>query len=102
MSTELPYDKGSEQYEFIRQAVINSGCNPDIDWIVVLSHKPFYHSCHADARLCLPDDLRETYHSLFDTYDVDLVLYGHHNSYERSYPLQYNTAGSRQSDKNRD
>lgn len=92
MSTELPYEKDSEQYKFIRQAVINAGCNPEIDWIVVLSHKPFYHSCHTDAKRCLPDDLRETYHSIFDTYGVDLVLYGHHNSYERSYPLQYNTA----------
>jgi hypothetical protein len=93
MSTEIPYGKGSEQYEYIKQALITSGCDPKVDWIVVASHKPFYHSCYLDAKHCLPPKLRETYHSLFDTYDVDLVLAGY-NSYERSYPLQYNTMDS--------
>jgi hypothetical protein len=38
--------------------------------------------------------LRDVYHPLFEKYDVDLVLQGHHHNYERSYPIKYNNANS--------
>ena len=33
--------------------------------------------------------MRDTYHPIFEQYGVDLVLYGHNHSYERSVPLRY-------------
>ena len=91
MSTELPFGIGSEQYGFIQQDLANTSSDPDIEWIIVYMHKPFYHGCQFFTKVCLiMPDLREIYHPLFDTYDIDLVLYGHHHSYERTYPLRYN------------
>jgi predicted phosphodiesterase len=91
MSTEVPFGIGSEQYGFIQQDLANTSSDPDIEWIIVYIHKPFYHGCQFFTKVCLiTPDLREIYHPLFDTYDIDLVLYGHHHSYERTYPLRYN------------
>jgi predicted phosphodiesterase len=91
MSTEVPFGIGSEQYGFIQQDLSNTSSDPDIEWIIVYIHKPFYHGCQFFTKVCLiTPDLREIYHPLFDTYDIDLVLYGHHHSYERTYPLRYN------------
>ena len=35
-------------------------------------------------------ELRNTYHPLFESYDVDLVISSHNQYYERTYPLLYN------------
>ena len=32
----------------------------------------------------------KTYHPLFDKYNVDLALQGHHHAYERFYPIMFN------------
>jgi predicted phosphodiesterase len=93
MSTELPFGIGSEQYSFIQQDLAKTSSDPDIKWRVVYTHKPFYHGCQFFTESCLiTSKLREIYHPLFDTYDIDLVLYGHHHSYERTYPLKYNVS----------
>jgi hypothetical protein len=34
---------------------------------------------------------RDIYHPLFDKYHVDLVLQGHEHTYQRSYPIKYNS-----------
>jgi len=36
------------------------------------------------------EDLRETFHTLFGKYNVDLVLSGHTQYYQRTLPLSYN------------
>ena len=39
----------------------------------------------------MPDTImRDTYHPLFDKYNVDIVLQAHNHNYQRSYPLNYN------------
>jgi hypothetical protein len=37
--------------------------------------------------------MRDTYHPIFDQYDVDMVLNGHNHNYERSFPIRYDSAG---------
>lgn len=34
--------------------------------------------------------MRNTYHPLFEEYDVDVVIQGHSHNYQRSFPLLYN------------
>ncbi len=55
-------------------------------------HIPLYTSPNTCAeRTCAGDkSLRDTYHTLFDKYGVDLVLEGHVHNYQRSYPIKYN------------
>ena len=87
LSTETSYDEGSKQYEFAEKDLEQYANDKSIDWIVVFYHKTAYSSGGG-----LPDekDFRENYHPLFDKYNVDLALQGHHHAYERFYPITFN------------
>ncbi len=89
LSTEHPFEQGSKQHEFIKNDLekISSSKNPDIDWIIVHNHKALYSTRNdkEDA-----EELRITYHPLFEKYNVDLVISSHNQYYERTYPLLYN------------
>jgi hypothetical protein len=87
MSTELPWTKSSAQYKFVKDDLLKASIDPNIDWIVVFYHDIAYTSPsvkHAKS------SLRDTYHPLFDRYNVDLVLQAHQHNYQRTYPLRYN------------
>jgi hypothetical protein len=88
LSTEHPFAKGSQQYEFIKSDLEKISKNSGIDWIIIHQHKPLYSSKNdkEDAQ-----ELRNTYHPLFEKYDVDLVISSHNQYYERTYPLLYNS-----------
>jgi predicted phosphodiesterase len=90
LSTEAAYGVGSAQYNFVQGDLQNTACNPAINWIIVAYHKPAYQSPSTNHNP-LPD-LRDIYHPIFEKYSVDLVLQGHMHSYERSYPLKFNSA----------
>ena len=64
MSTEHPYEKGSRQYEFIKNDLEKTSNNPEIDWIVVHQHKPLY-STKQDKKEA--EQLRDVYEQLFPT-----------------------------------
>src|SRR5215211_4058747 len=87
LSTETAYDEGSKQYKFAEKDLEQYSADESIDWIVVFYHKNVYSSGGG-----LPDekDFRENYHPLFDKYNVDLALQGHHHAYERFYPIIFN------------
>jgi predicted phosphodiesterase len=88
MSTELPWDKSSAQYKFVKEDLLKTSIDPNIGWIVVFYHDVAYTSPsvkHAKS------SLRDTYHPLFDRYNVDLVLQAHQHNYQRTYPLNYNS-----------
>src|ERR687897_2104992 len=87
MSTEHPYEKGSKQYEFIKSDLEKTSKNPDIDWIVVHQHKPFYSTKQDKVEA---EQLRDTYQLFFQQYGVDLVISSHNQYYERTHPLLYN------------
>jgi hypothetical protein len=87
MSTEVPLITGSDQYNFVRNDLINATSDPNIDWIVVFVHKPLWIWPWSYGS---PTAFRNTYNYLFDNYDVDLVLQGHIHAYQRFYPLMYN------------
>jgi predicted MPP superfamily phosphohydrolase len=88
MSTEHPFEEGSKQYEYIKNDLDKSSKNQDIDWIIVHNHKPLY-STRNDMEIA--EELRKTYHPLFEKYGVDLVISSHNQYYERTYPLLYNS-----------
>ena len=57
-------------------------------WIVVMGHKPLYCSQTFPQDCNKPDGkLRQGLEELFYTFGVDLVLFGHCHSYERSWPM---------------
>ena len=83
----IPYQNGSEQYNFVQEDLRMAHNNRSIDWIVVYSFRPFYSSVtsHSGQR-----ELPDTYHRLFDEYGVDMVLQAHSHNYQRTFPLRYN------------
>jgi len=89
MNTQESDSESSEQYNFVKDDLASAAANNDITWIVVFMHKPMYTSrSEHDPEV----GLQENFHSLFDRYGVDLVLYGHNHNYQRTFPLMYNPA----------
>ncbi len=88
LSTEIPYEEDSQQYEFAIRDLEHSSNDPTVDWIVVFYHRQLYSSGGGPED---EDDFREVYHPLFDKYKVDLALQGHHHVYERIYPITFNS-----------
>ena len=87
MSQEVPYRNDSKQFDFVVNSLSKASSDPDVDWIIVASHTPFYNS--PSVR---PDfgTLRNTYHELFEEHGVDLVLWGDVHNYERTHPIVFN------------
>jgi len=83
----IPYQNGSQQYNYVKEDLMKAHNNKSIDWIIVYSFRPFYSSVtsHSGQR-----ELPDTYHRLFDEYGVDMVLQAHSHNYQRTFPLRYN------------
>jgi predicted phosphodiesterase len=95
ISTEFLYLQGSEQYKFVNKDLSEASKNPNIKWIIVFYHKPQYSSPCGNHDSCdAIKKLRDTYHPLFDKYNVDLVFGGHAHNYQRTYPLMFNIKNS--------
>jgi Calcineurin-like phosphoesterase len=92
MSTELPFAVGSKQYNFVLSDLKSATRNPSTKWIIVNLHIPLYTSPNTciESTCTGHKNLRETYHSLFDKFGVDIVLEGHIHNYQRSYPIACN------------
>jgi hypothetical protein len=88
MSTEIPFNEGSEQYKYVEESLKSASSDSSIDWIIVAMHEQMYGS-PTDAVHTFSSHLIDAYHPLFQKYGVDLVLYGHNHYYERTYPLNY-------------
>ena len=89
ISTEHPFEKGSIQYEFIQYDLERSLQDQSILWRIVFLHKPMYTASDFDENAS--EELKKTFHELFEQYHVDFVLSGHTQYYQRSLPLSYNT-----------
>ena len=92
ISSEHPFEKGSKQYEFIKSDLEESLQDPSILWRIVYLHKPMYTSANFDRKDS--ENLKNTFHQLFEKYQIDLVLSGHTQYYQRSLPLSYNNNDS--------
>ena len=96
MATEEKFSADSEQYNFVVNDLRKAANNPDINWIIVSMHYPFYSSPNTckESDCAGNKESRDLFHPLFDKYGVDLVLQGHVHNYERSYPLKFNQESS--------
>jgi hypothetical protein len=90
MSDELRYDKGSKQYNFVRNDLARAAADPEIDWIIVAHHTQQYASTKNHIIHPVPE-WAQTYHPLFEKYGVDLILQGNQHNYQRTYPINYNS-----------
>ena len=90
ISTELrDLQEEKNQFNFVSKDLFNASVDPEIDWIIVFFHKPFYalptkHHGPEETKA-----LKDIYLPLFEEYNVNLVLQGHNHNYERSKPNMY-------------
>jgi 3',5'-cyclic AMP phosphodiesterase CpdA len=93
LSSEVPYEKGSTQFEFASNDLKAASQNTTIKWIIVANHRTMYAPYYGPSialDTAIANKFRDIYHPLFDLYGVDLVLQGHVHYYQRTYPLKYN------------
>jgi len=96
ISTELPYEEGSEQYDFVNNDLSKVSSDPNIDWIIMYYHSLAYTSpADIGKGNRAEKDLRDIYHPLLEKYEIDLVLQAHNHNYQRSYPILYNNENSK-------
>jgi hypothetical protein len=87
MDTQVDYSKNSLQYNFVKADLEVASKDALIDWVFVQFHKPMYSSSPAHLA---QGDFGNIYHPLFDMHGVDIVIQGHHHSYERTFPINFN------------
>jgi predicted phosphodiesterase len=89
--------ENTDQYRFVENDLSQASKNPNIKWIIVMSHRQYYSSLCGDHDSCEPiKKLRDAYHPLFEKYGVDVLFSGHAHNYQRTYPLFYNDINSSQ------
>jgi hypothetical protein len=76
------YPNGA-QTRWLDQALARARADATVDWIIVSLHHP---ACCSAPGCDL--GVREEWLPLFDAYQVDLVLAGHADGYERSFPCR--------------
>jgi len=77
----------NEQYQFVLEDLEKTSQNKDIDWIIVMFHKPMYSPLSKQFEEFI---IRDKYQPLFDKFGVDLVIQGHNHIYSRTLPLSLN------------
>ena len=77
------------QYRFVLNDLEKANKNKNIDWIIVLFHKPMYSSISKQFEEYI---IRDKYQNIFDKYNVDLVIQGHNHIYTRTFPLSLNSS----------
>lgn len=90
MSTEHSFQRGTPQYTWLT-ATLNSVNRTQTPWLIFTGHRPMYvdstysgtpYSDQGYATL-----MRETLEPLLVAAKVDLALWGHHHSYQRTCPI---------------
>ncbi|GAQ85317.1 purple acid phosphatases superfamily protein [Klebsormidium nitens] len=90
MSTEHDFRRGSEQYAFLAAdlAGVNRLRTP---WVVFNGHRPMYidsiNDDEPDGDLPVGRELKRWIEPLLREYKVELALWGHHHSYQRTCPV---------------
>jgi Calcineurin-like phosphoesterase len=87
LDPHIDYGSTSKQYKFVENDLKTASTNPNIDWIFVVESTPMYTS---PSKHSANSTIRDTYHPLFDKYDVDLVITSDNHNYQRTFLLQYN------------
>lgn len=83
MSTEHNFTVGSRQYQWLENdlASVNRNVTP---WIILAGHRPMYCSIDVPSDYQVSLYIQQALEELFHKYKVNLGLYGHYHSYERT------------------
>lgn len=83
-----PYERGSAQYAWLERDLAAANANrKNSPFIIVVGHRPMYSSDKSSDSGPLKRELEP----LLNKYGVDLAIWGHMHSYERTWPVFNNT-----------
>jgi len=94
MSTEINFTVGSEQYLWLENDLmsVDRSVSP---WLIFAGHRPMYiDSTDVNgpaSDIVVSAELKESLEPLLVQYQVDLALWGHHHSYQRTCPIEKDT-----------
>jgi len=86
--------KAQEQLAFVKNDLEKASTNPNTDWIIPFFHRIMYPESEGGIVDPFDHNLIDIYHPLFEKYGVNLVLQAHAHTYERTYPLRFNSEDS--------
>jgi len=86
LSLEHDFTRGSEQYMWLSKdfATVDRSVTP---FLVVGGHRPMYCSGNYSDDYRMAQHIAEELEDLFYQYKVDLAIWGHYHSYERTCPV---------------
>ena len=88
MSTEHDFSEGSEQLSWIARELTDSPQRSRARWTIFTGHRPMYCDSDDDTRpnsdQVVATALRRYVEPLIAAAGVDLAMWGHHHSYQRS------------------
>ena len=91
MSTEVEFEEGSPQYQWI-EGDLRAVDRTATPWVVFTGHRPMYIDCQnstSDAGIQpVAAELRTHIEPLFLKYRVNLAIWGHHHSFQVTCPVQ--------------
>lgn len=87
MSTEHDLSPGSIQYDWFSRALasVDRQVTP---WLIVAGHRPYEVDSDWDGDVAFADFFKDAVSELVEGHQVDLVLGGHHHSYQRTCALK--------------
>lgn len=90
LSTEHDYTHGSPQHTWLAStlAAVDRKVTP---WLLVTGHRPMYVSSTWQGDQVVCDALQTAVEPLLIEHEVDLAMWGHHHSYQRSCPMKNST-----------
>jgi len=89
ISTEHNFSVGSDQWNWLENDLKSVDHNKK--WLIVGGHRPMYSSNNWVPDLKVASHMREYLEPLFYQYHVDLAMWGHVHSYERTCPVYNGT-----------
>eukprot|EP00731_Ephydatia_muelleri_P016712 Em0009g1136a len=86
ISTEHNFTRGSIQYQWLESdlEMVDKASTP---WLILVGHRPMYSSEEYFGDYVVTLNMQQALEDLFHQYRVDLALWGHYHSYERTCPV---------------
>ncbi len=89
-TTETDFNEGSSQWNQIKTWLSDARKSTSkIDWIVVVAHKPMFGASSKHGYN--DDDFNDEYGPLFNTYKVDLCVFGHNHNWQITKQVKYDS-----------
>lgn len=89
ISTEHNFTAGAPLYEWLQQDLASVD-RKQTPWIVLGGHRPMYCSENYDGDYKVAEGMQAAFEDLLFKYQVDLAIWGHYHSYERTCAVYKN------------